>query len=175
MTGDAPLEQAENLRENRHRDIVYHGGLPVQVAPHSLPSPTKVIAQSAVRFDAAAQAPDDARSAVAGFASESGLSRALQLKVELVAEELVANTLTHGQAPACSVIELRLALTESELLIEYADRGRAFDPTTASSPRRADPWHVGGFGWDLVRGLCKAVEYVRVGDQNHLRLRMDAV
>lgn len=167
------VAQPADWPENRSADIVYHGGLSVQAVPQSLTPPNKVIAQAAARFDAAAGAPDDARSAVAGFASDSGLSHALQLKAELVTEELVTNTLNHGEAPPCSVIELRLALTESALLIEYADRGREFDPTTASSPRHRDPWHVGGFGWDLVRGMCTEVEYARVGDCNQLRLRID--
>jgi len=120
-------------------------------------------------------APDAARAAVARFAAAAGLPPTVRLKAELIAEELVANTLSHGLPPPGSAIDLRLRLEPAGLLLEYVDRGCAFDPTRHLSPRQADPWHVGGFGWDIVRGICSEVQYDRADGENRLRLHVPVV
>ena len=111
-------------------------------------------------------APDRARVLVESFATSNSLGHDSQLRLELVLEELVMNTLAHGAAPEDSQIRVQLHMSGGLVRILYEDHGIPFDPRGTPSRRDADPWHVGGFGWDLVRGMCDQVGYERRGDTN---------
>jgi anti-sigma regulatory factor (Ser/Thr protein kinase) len=97
-----------------------------------------------------------------------GLAEADRLRLELVVEELATNSLTHSAAPRGLPLELRLERQGDVVRIDYADRGRAFDPADLPDawPRGA----AGGFGWRLIRRYCPELAYRREGVCNRLTL-----
>jgi anti-sigma regulatory factor (Ser/Thr protein kinase) len=101
-----------------------------------------------------------------------GDDQAFQLNLAL--EELFTNTLRHGGCEGVSgVAQVRLEVEGSAVRVEYADRGRPFDPTSAASPDFSIPLlqrQPGGFGLHLVRKIMPRIEYRRDGEWNRLTL-----
>jgi anti-sigma regulatory factor (Ser/Thr protein kinase) len=97
-----------------------------------------------------------------------GLAPEDLLRLELVVEELAANSLAYGALPPELPLELRLERADDVVRIDYADHGRAFDPTSLADdrPRGAE----GGFGWLLIRRYCPEPRYRRDAGRNRLAL-----
>jgi anti-sigma regulatory factor (Ser/Thr protein kinase) len=101
-----------------------------------------------VTLAAAHDAPAAARAAVsawmAGHVSETMLADA-----QLLAVELVANSVRHADAPGDAVVSVRAHVRAGVVRLEVEDRGR-----TGSIVRRApDLQHGGGFGLNVVEML----------------------
>ena len=108
-----------------------------------------------------------AREWVAGYAGRARLPRPMRLKLELIVEELMTNTVKHGRPDPGSQIEIAFesAASGAGVSLTYVDRGNAFDPTAITGPPPS-----GGFGLSLIRGLSVELAYERRCDANHLRL-----
>lgn len=111
---------------------------------------------------------------VAAFCRAHGIEADDARILELILEELITNTVKHGQAPAGAAIEVRLAHDADGVHLLYRDRGRPFDPTrelpepdlNASLGLRP----TGGLGWPLIRYYCSSITYARDADCNQLAL-----
>jgi anti-sigma regulatory factor (Ser/Thr protein kinase) len=112
--------------------------------------------------------------ALIAFVREAGRAMGLgpedRLRLELVVEELAANSLAYGEVPLDQPLELRLEREDNIVRIDYADRGRAFDPTTLPGDRQRGA--EGGFGWLLIRRYCPEPRYRRDADRNRLALNL---
>jgi anti-sigma regulatory factor (Ser/Thr protein kinase) len=101
-----------------------------------------------------------------------GNDQAFQLNLAL--EELFTNTLRHGGCEGVSgVVKVRLQVEGRAVRVEYADRGRPFDPTAAALPDLSIPLlqrQPGGLGIHLVRKIMPRIEYRRDGEWNRLML-----
>ena len=109
------------------------------------------------------------------FASRHALPALERARLSIILEELFTNAVKHGYddlAPP-GRIEVALALEAGQLLIEFNDDGRPFDPLL-EIPRELDqpaPTHrIGGLGLNIVRSLADSARYAREGDRNHLVL-----
>jgi sigma-B regulation protein RsbU (phosphoserine phosphatase) len=104
----------------------------------------------------------------------AGLPEPAVLEVRLVAEEVLTNIAKYAFEPeATPAAELTFAIADDAVVLEFRDRGRAFDPLARpvsglDVPLEQRP--VGGLGLALVRALADEVRYVREGPTNVLRV-----
>lgn len=93
--------------------------------------------------------------------------------LRLVAEEMVANVVLHGQ-PAGRVT-LELALQAKPLRLTIEDDAAPFDPTASAEPPAAtdiEGASIGGRGLPLVRRFSRGWCYSRVGGRNRVEIVM---
>ena len=109
------------------------------------------------------------------------LDQSLALKLTLVLEELLTNTIEHGfGAESEAPVRISLRLDGTSLTLLYEDSAPPFDPlaqaaSTASSiddPLEERP--VGGVGLRLVEGLTRDARYEHVDGRNRLTLTLRA-
>ena len=98
----------------------------------------------------------------------------LTMRANLILEELVLNTLTHGDTSGLTEIDLQLESKDHALTIRLADDGSPFNPLVdAPEPDVTLPLadrQVGGLGVYLVKTMGDELEYRRENDRNHLKL-----
>lgn len=114
---------------------------------------------------------------VARFCRADSLGDAVELHLNLVVEELFANAIAHGGCRGMkNAARVRLARdADGAVIIEFYDRGAAFDPAAAPPPDLDAPLgerRAGGLGLHFVRSLARILEYRREDGWNHLQLRL---
>jgi serine/threonine-protein kinase RsbW len=116
------------------------------------------------------------------FGSRHGVDPGLALKLTLVLEELVTNTIEHGFGGE-SDAPIRIALTSTRpasVSIAYEDSAPAFDPLAHAAHRPAavgDPFEarsIGGLGIHLIGQLASMARYARDDERNRLWLTFDS-
>ena len=106
-------------------------------------------------------------------AHELGIHPELMGHMELAVEEAIVNICKHGGPPGALEIKLSCILENDSVVLEIADTGRPFDPTTRPEPDLTAPLEerpIGGLGVHLIRKLCDGMQYRREEDRNILRL-----
>lgn len=104
--------------------------------------------------------------AIAGQAAGFGISADDLLRLQLVAEELFTNTITHGhQGDSEHMVGLSLRREDAVLTLRYEDEAPPFDLTKIPS-KTASTVAIGGLGIGLIRGMCKAIRYQRLDQRN---------
>ncbi len=98
----------------------------------------------------------------------------LTMRANLILEELVLNTLTHGDTSGLTAIDLELESNDHALTIRLSDDGSPFNPLIdAPEPDVTLPLAerpIGGLGVYLVRTMGEELEYRRENDRNNLKL-----
>ncbi len=98
----------------------------------------------------------------------------LVLRSNLILEELILNTLTHGRTTGLSDIEITLESGENSVAITLVDDGAAFDPLNDELPANTDlplqERSIGGLGLHLVRSMAEDLAYRHADGKNHLTL-----
>ena len=119
---------------------------------------------------------------VEDFAERSGLSPGLAATLNLVIEELVANTVMYGYDDGDRrpdrAIEIRMSRHGDLVTLELEDDARPFDPLQLPAPDTDAPLEdrePGGLGIHFVRTLMDTVEYRRVGGRNRLTMTKSAL
>lgn len=112
---------------------------------------------------------------VARFCGEHRLGDEVEYDLSLVMEELFVNSVTHGGCKGIEgAAEFELSLVAGGISLEYADRGKPFDPTQAPIPDITAPLAErpdGGLGIHLMRQIMCDIEYHRVDGWNRTRMR----
>jgi serine/threonine-protein kinase RsbW len=107
---------------------------------------------------------------------EAGLGDDLQFRLNLALEELFTNAVRHGGCDGMrDAAAIHLRREAGEVLVEYLDRGRPFDPAHAPAPDLESPLAeraAGGLGLHFVRQLAVHFEYHRVDERNRITLRL---
>lgn len=97
-----------------------------------------------------------------------------RMALRLILEELLANTVMHGDPPEGSPVQLRLDMRSDAVEIRFRDSGVAFNPQTDLPPDtredEEDDRPVGQLGWPLILHYCSITDYQRVDEQNRLTL-----
>lgn len=108
------------------------------------------------------------------MAEEGDWPMTLTMRANLILEELVLNTLTHGDTTGLTKIDLELESNDHALTIHLTDDGSPFNPLTdAPEPDITLPLAerpIGGLGVYLVLTMGEELEYRRENDRNHLKL-----
>lgn len=108
------------------------------------------------------------------MAEEGDWPMTLTMRANLILEELVLNTLTHGDTTGLTKIDLDLESNGHALTIHLTDDGSPFNPLTdAPEPDITLPLAerpIGGLGVYLVLTMGEELEYRRENDRNHLKL-----
>lgn len=103
------------------------------------------------------------------FCRSHALSAEVQFDIDLALEELFINAVRHGGCEGMEkAVQVRLEAGAHEIRLEFRDRGKPFDPTTAPPP---DLSRIGGLGIHLVRGLMQDFRYERLPDWNRITMR----
>jgi serine/threonine-protein kinase RsbW len=110
---------------------------------------------------------------VLGFAQRQGLPEALQLKIDLVLEEVLLNIFDNAfeSAPAGAVAVGCGIDPGKGFWVRVTDPGRAFDPLGQPPPdttRDIADREVGGLGIHLARQMSSHMHYQRRNGQNVL-------
>lgn len=94
----------------------------------------------------------------------SPLTSGEQQGIVLAVDEACANLMAHAVAKQPSHdIEVRVAVTPQDIIIEIRDVSEAFDPRTVEQPDMAAYFREmrsGGLGIALIRRLMDAIDYL---------------
>jgi anti-sigma regulatory factor (Ser/Thr protein kinase) len=113
--------------------------------------------------------------AVEEFCAANSLNDEAGFQLNLVLEELFVNAVRHGGCegvPDSTHVGLRCVADVVE--VEFRDRGRPFDPTSAPDANieaSLEERSGGGLGIHLVREIMRDLHYERDGEWNQLRMR----
>lgn len=116
--------------------------------------------------------------ALAHWAGEAGVPRAVVQRLHLVLDELITNSVMHGfgpTPPAQAVIEVDVTPAPAELQVCLRDNARAFNPLSlqaADTTLALDEREPGGLGVHFVRTLTHNLRYQRQGEVNELRFSL---
>jgi sigma-B regulation protein RsbU (phosphoserine phosphatase) len=109
------------------------------------------------------------------FSANEGLGLHDRSVINLIIEELVTNTLNHGNADDNTSIIIELKRASNAVAIGYQDAGIPFDPhhDLGKDDRHLplEQRSIGGLGWRLILDYCERVDYQRQNGQNKLALR----
>ena len=111
-----------------------------------------------------------------GEAHDLGLK--MNFVINLALEELITNTVIHGQFDNLGQPRIHIGLyveNQTVFLIVESD-GRPFDPTQDTQPdttSELDSRPVGGLGLHLVKSQADRVSYEYVNNRNRLQLEYD--
>ena len=112
---------------------------------------------------------------IAGFAEKGGLAADEKARLAIVIEELVTNVAKYAypEGAAAKPASVVLALEGNQLVIEFDDEGRPFDPTHYHAPKLDAPLQdrpEGLVGIHIIQKIADEMTYSRVGNHNRLRL-----
>jgi len=101
-------------------------------------------------------------------ARAAGIGDACQQRMQLVVEELFANTIHHGLGGECDApVRLAVACADGSCRLHYSDSAPPFDPMQAPLSGTALD-RPGGVGIAMVRRLSDSILYRRVAGNNFL-------
>lgn len=106
-------------------------------------------------------------------------SGALVFKANLVIEELVLNTMTHGRHDGAMHISVAIDSAPESVKIAIIDNGKPFDPLSDAPEPDLDSAvtdrAVGGLGIHMVIEMVDSVSYGRIDGQNRLTMELSRV
>jgi anti-sigma regulatory factor (Ser/Thr protein kinase) len=112
--------------------------------------------------------------ALQDFAREQRVPEKIIFGLALALEECGSNVVNHAlQRNATKRFHVEFGRAGDTFVVELRDGGPAFDPTAAAprKPAAEDDDLPGGWGIELIRRYTDAIQYVREGDENVLRLK----
>jgi anti-sigma regulatory factor (Ser/Thr protein kinase) len=111
---------------------------------------------------------------VSSSARHAGIADSRIREIEVAAEEALVNVFHYAYSGDQGDVEVTCKVTgKEEFIVEIADSGRPFDPTTREEPdTAADIAHrkVGGLGILLTKKLMNDMKYRRESEKNVLSL-----
>lgn len=115
------------------------------------------------------------------YCSECQLPGEIAFDLQLVAEEILVNTIDYGfsdsggSAPE-RLLELALYHEPESVTLKFTDNARAFNPLAQAPPELGLPAQdapIGGLGVHLVKSLTDQQHYRRQGNRNILTLKVE--
>ena len=87
-------------------------------------------------------------------------------RIQLVIEELVSNSITHGYGGECDqLLTIAMRARPGGVTLVYRDQAAPFDLSliSASAPEENQ---IGGLGINLILGMARQIRYQRIADSN---------
>ena len=116
---------------------------------------------------------------VEAFCAAHDVHRDDRLRLALIVEELVSNTIVHGHGGGSdSPIGIVLAVAPAAITLQYEDGAPMFDVAAALATARDaadgefDERPIGGLGLRLLAHYSDDVRYARVGERNRITLSL---
>jgi len=113
---------------------------------------------------------------IARFCQDQCPDNDVAFDLNLALEELFTNTVRHGGCEGMAdAVHIRLERAGNGVLVEFCDRGSAFDPVSAPEPDLEAPLEgrrPGGLGIHLVRKIMSDLHYRRSGEWNRITMRI---
>jgi anti-sigma regulatory factor (Ser/Thr protein kinase) len=107
------------------------------------------------------------------FAEQAELPLDVAMHIDIVLDELLANTISYGYPDGRpGTIRLRIR-AEDEVRIVIEDDGDPFDPLSLATPdleAELEDRQIGGLGVHFVRTMMDAVDYERIDGLNRITL-----
>lgn len=104
--------------------------------------------------------------AISAQANELGISADDGVRLQLIAEELFANTIAHGhRGDSDHTVRLFLRRNNDLATLHYEDDAPPFDISKIGQ-RIASSEEIGGLGISLIRGMSKVLRHERQGQLN---------
>jgi anti-sigma regulatory factor (Ser/Thr protein kinase) len=115
--------------------------------------------------------------AVDRLVADHDLPPKTRFNLELIIEELVLNSMTHGRrGDEEHEIVVRVRVGAERLTVQIEDDGRPYDPVLQAPPAPVEQSTadrpIGGVGVHLVRRLAESYEYAHRGGKNVITLDM---
>lgn len=117
---------------------------------------------------------------VQAFCEQHGVDPADALRLTLVVEELLTNTIVHGHAGGDDApVRLQLVVGAGQVALHFEDSAPPFDPLRyldEAAPQLdlpAEQRRVGGLGLPLVADLAEEFDYVHADGRNRLRVVLE--
>jgi len=115
--------------------------------------------------------------AVDRLATDYDLPPKTRFNLELIIEELVLNSMTHGrQGDEEHEIIVRIRVGDARIAVQIEDDGRPYDPVaeapSAPVDQSAAERPVGGLGVHIVKRMAESFEYRYFGGKNRVTLEM---
>lgn len=147
------------------------------VAVKRQPLPTSPLDQHHLSANASKEEWQVLKEKVEAICSDLRLETGAIASLLLVLDELVANTISHGQSRASHAIEISVQLhyTTGSLQVDLHDDGPAFNPLEAAEPDvdlLLDDREIGGLGLLLVRSLTANLAYQYKKPWNHIHFEL---
>jgi serine/threonine-protein kinase RsbW len=129
----------------------------------------------ALSLPGSAAGPSAAADAFDAFARSVPLTDEVRRDLQVVLDELLSNTVRHGEAGGReAAIDLAIAVETGWLVVEIVDDGPPFDPFSVALPDTTLPLDrrtPGGLGILFVRELVDEYAYDGAGGRNRVILR----
>ncbi len=101
---------------------------------------------------------------------EHDLEESQLLTLQLIAEEIMVNTINYGYAGrADEVLSVLLSHDDSHITMTFVDRAKAFNPLELGEAKLGVPEaedEVGGLGVHLVKEMCNTCNYEYIAGEN---------
>ena len=115
---------------------------------------------------------------VESFGEAHDLSMKMNFMINLALEELITNTVIHGEFG--DIVEPKIGIClyvekQTVVLVVESD-GQKFDPTQETNPdltSELDARPIGGLGLHLIKQQANRVSYAFVNNRNRLQLEYD--
>jgi serine/threonine-protein kinase RsbW len=114
---------------------------------------------------------------VEAFCEQHGVAASDTLRLTLIVEELLTNTIVHGhRGDHESPVRIEVAIGPAQIALRYEDSAPAFDPlsylqqTHPDLDAHVDQRRVGGLGLPLVARMVERFDYAHVDGFNSLHL-----
>ena len=104
------------------------------------------------------------------FLAENDFEPRLQVKLAILVEELVSNSLRHGGKSQDLALLLAVSTAQGGVRLEIEDNGPEFNPLSVPPVKGPDPVTGGGIGLAIVQAWGEDADYARTAKGNALSL-----
>jgi len=119
---------------------------------------------------------EQVNSALNEYLVEHHLPESLLLELQLIAEEIMVNTINYGYADSVDeTISVLISHNEHQITMTFIDRAKAFNPLELGEAQLGVPEAedaVGGFGVHLVKEMCDTCSYEYVAGENRFTVKI---
>lgn len=104
----------------------------------------------------------------------AGCEQKLQMQIAIAVEEVFVNIAHYAYQPEIGPAVIRVSSTESEITIEFEDKGTPYNPLLRDDPditQSLEDRKIGGLGIYMVKKIMDSIEYQHIDNKNILTIK----